>query len=133
MKQMVTWMRGKICSWFAKKTAGRVIASAGAVATVAVCTANPVSWGRVVVAIVATLLVPLVAFVPVRAVVAKRSNGANAALLLAFMAFNALCAAWSVRWTVDSGLAALVAAVIVAAGLFYNVWIMTFALRLEDK
>jgi len=131
MNNAISLIREKVGSWLAKNAIGRLTAPAGAVTLAAVCTGDPLSWKRIVAALAAVLIVPIAMFVFARTVVAKRSNAANAALLLSFVAFDVMCAAWAVRWSVESWTTALAAVAITAAGLFYNVWIMTFALKLE--
>lgn len=123
----------KMAALFAMETGKRIVVPAGVAAAVAVWTATPVSWSRVVWASVAVVVLPLLFFAPVKSAVAKRSNVCNALLLFLFVAFDAISSAWAVRWSVDSWLAALVAAGMVVAGLFYDVWIMTFALKLEGN
>ena len=71
----------KMAALFAMETGKRIVVPAGVAAAVAVWTATPVSWSRVVWASVAVVVLPILFFAPVKSAVAKRSNVCNALLL----------------------------------------------------
>ena len=77
------------------------------------------------------LLLPVFSIGFIRAMVRKESNRANAATLAIYTAVDAVLAFLMVGASLTSWLSALVFLVLVGVALGYNVFIMTFALRLE--
>lgn len=88
-------------------------------------------WPRILLSFLVAFMLPLVFFPAIRSIVAKRSNGANAALLTGLTVFNILAGFFSVFWQIPGWQSALVVLVFATGGFFYAVWLMTFATKLE--
>lgn len=127
MAQAGAWKAGKEAAWAAGR---RAVVPAGATA-VAVTAAGEVSVARVLFGVVITLLLPVVAFLPMRRIVSRQSNMLNAMLLGLFSIADALVALVAVEWHITGWTKGIVFAVMLAGGFFYNVAMMSFAHRLE--
>ena len=131
----------KLKEWFAKCVSGplareavkRSIIPAGITVGTAYATADSVSMARVLVCLAVVVLAPVVSFALLRRLARLRSNLVNALTLAAFVLLDLLCGLIAVRWTIAGWLSAAVVAALTAGGLFYSVWMMTFALKLENN
>lgn len=88
-------------------------------------------WPRILLSFLVAFMMPLVFFAAIRSLVAKRSNGVNAALLAGLTTFDVLAGFFSVFWQIPGWKSALVVLVFAIGGFFYTMWLMTFATRLE--
>lgn len=121
------WKTGKEAAWAAGR---RIVVPAGATA-IAVTATDGVSVSRVVFAIVITLLIPVVAFLPMRRIVSRQSNTLNAMLLGFYCIVDAFVALVAVQWHITGWIKGTVFAMMLIGGFFYNVAMMSFAYRLE--
>ena len=90
-------------------------------------------WPRVMMSFLIAFLVPVFLFAPIRNLVARKSNGVNAALLAGLTVFDIVMGLFAVFWQVVGWKSSLIVAVFAIGGLIYNVWLMTFALKLEQN
>lgn len=121
----------KVCDFFARAVAKNGIITVGSVSAAAVLAADSVSWARVFWSLLLMFIVPVVGFCGIRRLVARRSNGVNALLLSVLTLYAALCGFFAVRWIIAGWLSMFIVLIFVVGGLFYNVWLMSFALKLE--
>lgn len=132
---------GKLKEWFVKYISGplareavkRSIIPVGITVGAAYATADSVSMSRVLVCLMVVVLAPVVVFALLRRLARLHSNLANALTLAAFVLLDLLCGLIAVRWTIAGWLSALVVVAMTIGGLFYSVWMMTFAVKLEEK
>lgn len=80
----------------------------------------------------AVLLLPIFSIRFLRATVRRGSNRANGSVLTLYTVIGAILAWLVIGATLDTVWSALVLAALTAGAFVYNVWIMTFALRLEE-
>ena len=131
---------GKLKEWFSKYISGplareavkRSIIPVGITAGTAYATADSVSMTRVLICMAVVVVVPVVLFALLRRLARMRSNWANALMLSAFVLLDLLCGLIAVRWAIAGWLSALVVVAMTVGGLFYSVWMMTFAVKLEE-
>lgn len=130
--KLFTDIRERIAGRLAKEAAKRgLVPAGGVVAAVAAAAADSVSWTRVALCLAALLLVPLLLFGALRRLVARRSNGVNAAVLAGFTAFDGALGLVALRGSPSGGLQMAVEGAFLVGGLLYTVWAMSYALRLE--
>lgn len=116
-----------------KRTALRMVFKRALFASIpafAAVVASPVSWAFVLGCLLVAFALPLLAIVPLRKLVAKKSNGVNAALLGTLTLVDVTCGLCAVGWSVDGWVASLVVLSFIVGGLFYNVWLLSFSDRL---
>lgn len=131
------WQKG-IAS-FSKSAASQVVrrlkwwlsAAGGSVFVSVYCFGEHIYWARVVLAFLLAFIGPLLGFVAIKCLVMKKSNLVNAALLATLTLFDVLLGFFSVFWSVQGWKSASIVLAFAIGGLFYNVWLMTFALKLE--
>ena len=94
---------------------------------------QPFDWAKALTAsAVFILLLPIFTVQYLRSVVRKESNRANAATLLIYAAIDGLVAYLLLSAGLTNWIATMVFLIVIAAAFFYNVYIMSFALRLES-
>lgn len=131
---------GKLKEWFseyifgplAREAVKRSIIPVGITAGTAYATADSVSMIRVLICLAVVVGVPVVLFALLRRLARMRSNLANALMLSAFVLLDLLCGLIAVKWTIAGWLSALVVVAMTVGGMFYSVWMMTFAVKLEE-
>ena len=131
------WQKG--IESFSKSAASQVVrrlkwwlsAAGGSVFVTAYCFGEHIYWARVVLAFLVAFVAPLLGFAVIKAMVKKRSNSVNAALLAILTLFDVLMGFFSIFWSVQGWKSASIVLAFAIGGLFYNVWLMTFALKLE--
>ena len=133
MDKIKEFLRMNITAPLAREAVRRSIVPVGLTVGAACATADSVSIGRVLVCLAVVLLAPVVVFAPLRTLVARRSNMINAMLLASFVLVDLLSGFIAVRWTIAGWLSAAVLLTMTVGGLFYNVWMMSFALKLETN
>lgn len=132
MEKLKTFLAGHL-SKVLQETVKRSLFPASLTLAVAYVTADTISWGRVITCLAGVLLLPVLVFLPIRWVVAQRSNRANA-FLLAILTLTDLAFGFvAVRGRIAGWITALIVAALTLGGLFYNVGMMSFALRLEKN
>lgn len=90
-------------------------------------------WPRVMMSFLIAFLVPVLLFAPIRNLVARKSNGINAVLLIGLTVFDIVMGHFAVFWQVVGWKSSLIVLVFTVVGLFYNIWMMTFALKIGEK
>lgn len=132
-------MPEKISKWFAgvsgtvtKEALKRSIIPAGGAIVLGTSWVESVYWPRVLACFLAMSFVPILFFALIRNLVAKRSNYVNAVLLFTLTFVDLICGLVAVRWTLAGWLSTLIVFLFTVGGLFYSVWLMTFALKLES-
>lgn len=133
MGKLKKWLSEYVSGPLAREAVKRSIVPAGLTAGAAYATADSVSMARVLVCLSVALLAPVALFAPLRRLARLRSNMANAMTLAAFVLLDLLCGFVAVRWTIAGWLSALVVVAMTVGGLFYSMWMMTFAVKLEEK
>jgi len=94
---------------------------------------QPFSWATSLIAsAVFLLLLPIFTVGYLRSVVRKESNRANAATLVIYTVVDALVAYLLLSGGLTNWIATMVFLLVTAAAFFYNVYVMSFALRLES-
>ena len=133
MYKIKEFIKKNITAPLAREAVRRSIVPVGLTVGTAYAMVDSLSIGRVLVCLAVVLLAPVVVFAPLRALVAKRSNMINAMLLASFVLVDLLCGFIAVRWIIAGWLSAAVLLAMTVGGLFYNVWMMSFALKLETN
>lgn len=116
-----------------KRTALRMVFKrvlCASIPTIAAVVVSPVSWTLVLGCLLVAFALPLLAIVPMRKLVARKSNCVNAFLLGTLTLVDVACGLCAVGWTVEGWVASLVVLSFIVGGLFYNVWLLSFADRL---
>ena len=90
-------------------------------------------WLRICGFAVTVLLLPLVTFGVIRAIVVKRSNGINAAVLAVYTVIDAILATMMIGGNFGSNILVVVFTLAVILSLLYNSMMMSFALKLETE
>ncbi len=133
MEKLKAFLRRRLADKLLLQTAKRGVLPAAATLATAYVTAEPLSPGRILLCMAGVLLLPVLFFAPVRTLVARRSNAVNALLLGGFTLADLLLGFVSVRGRIGGWMSALVVAVFTLGGFFYDVGMMSFALRLEKN